>query len=158
MLIYVYLIKDLCDLSSFVDEERFPIRAHILLPVHAFFAPDAIAFDDRLVGVGNQIELKTVLGTKLLMSLLVIDRNAEQLDILFFEFVVRITERARFLRSARCVVFRVEEKYDALAFEIRKLHRISVLIFRSKIWSFIAFFEHNPPGTVRLIVCDCSMT
>jgi len=52
------------------------------------------------------------------MGLFVIDGNAEQLDVLFFEFVVRITERTCFLRSARCVVFRVEEKHDALSFEV----------------------------------------
>ena len=52
------------------------------------------------------------------MSFLIVNGNAEQLDIFLFEFVVRITERARFLRSAGCVVLRIEEKDDALAFEI----------------------------------------
>jgi hypothetical protein len=52
------------------------------------------------------------------MSLLIIDRNTEQLYVLFLKFVVRITERACFLRSARGVVFRVEEKNDALSFKI----------------------------------------
>ncbi len=52
------------------------------------------------------------------MSFLIIDRDAKQLDILFFKFVVRITERTCFLRSARCVVFRIEKENDTLSFEI----------------------------------------
>ncbi len=62
------------------------------------------------------------------MRLFIVYRNAEQLDVLLFEFVVRITERTCFLRSARCVVFRVEEKHDALSFEIGQLYRIAVLV------------------------------
>ena len=53
------------------------------------------------------------------MGLFVIDRDTEQLYVLFVEFVVRITERACFKRSTRCVVFRVKEQDDALTFEAR---------------------------------------
>ena len=84
------------------------------------------------------------------MSLLIIDRNAEKLDVLFFEFVVRITERARFLRSARCVVFWVKEQDHALTFIIRKFYRIAVVVFRFKVWGLVAFFEHKPPRSVGL--------
>jgi len=86
------------------------------------------------------------------MSLFVINRNAKQLDIFLFEFVVRITERTCFLRSARCVVFRIEEKNDTLTFEIGKLNGIAVLILRFEIRRLIAFFEHKPPLRVRLVV------
>ncbi len=63
------------------------------------------------------------------MSFLIVNGDAKQLDILLYEFVVRITERACFLRSARCVVLRIKEKDDALAFVIGQLDRIPVLIF-----------------------------
>src|SRR4029450_7951082 len=56
MLFDIYLIKYLCDLSIFVDQKRLAIGAHVLLSVHAFLATDAVAFDDRLVGVGQQVE------------------------------------------------------------------------------------------------------
>ena len=52
------------------------------------------------------------------MCVLVIDRNTQELDILLLEFVVRITERACFLRSARCVVFWIKEQNNALALEV----------------------------------------
>ena len=81
------------------------------------------------------------------MGLFIVDGNTEQLNVLFFEFVVRITERTCFLRSARCVVFRIEEQNNPLAFEVGKLDRITILILRTETRCLIAFFEHKPPGS-----------
>lgn len=79
------------------------------------------------------------------MGLFVVDGYPQQLDILTFEFAVRITERACFLRSAGCIVFRIEEKYDALSREVGQANRIAVLVLRLKVWCLFAFFEHKPP-------------
>ena len=150
MLLDIYLIEYLSDFSILVDKERLPGRSHVLLPVHAFFAPNAILLNDRLVGIRKQVELKSVLRSEFLVSLLVVDGDAQQLDVLIFKFVVRITERACFLRSTRCVVFRIEEKYYALAFEVGQFNGIAVLILRFEIRSFVTFFEHKPPMNVGL--------
>ena len=83
------------------------------------------------------------------MGLFIVDGNTEQLNILFLEFVVRITERTCFLRSARCIVFRIEEQHDALPLKIGKLDWVAVLIFRVKVRCLVAFFEHKPPINVR---------
>ena len=75
------------------------------------------------------------------MSLFVINRNAKQLDIFLFEFVVRITERTCFLRSARCVVFRIEEKNDTLTFEIGKLDLLACVVQNGKVRRLLPDFE-----------------
>src|SRR5688572_1993771 len=143
VLLNIYLIKDLRDLSILIDQKRFSSGAHVRLSVHTFLAPDTVALDYRFIGVGKQVELKAVLRAELLMSFLIVNGDAEQLDILFVEFVVRITERTCFLGSARCVVFRIKEQDDALALEVGKFYRVAVLIFRFKVWCLIAFFEHK---------------
>ena len=121
MLFDIYLIKDLRDLSILVDEKCLAIDPHVFLSVHALLDPHAVFFDDVFLGIRDKVELKSVLRPKFLMRLFVIDRNAKELDILFIEFVVRITERTCFFGSARGVVFRVEEQDDTLTFEVRKL-------------------------------------
>ena len=109
MLFDIHLIKYLRDLSILVDQKRRAVYAHVLFAVHAFFGPDAVFLDDIFVRVGDQVELESILRPELLMRLFVIDRDAKELNILLIEFVVRITERACFLGSARGVVFRIEE-------------------------------------------------
>ena len=96
-----------------------------------------------MVGIGDKVKLKAVLRSEFLMRLLVIDRNAEQLNVLFIKFVVRIPERARFLGSARGVVFWVKEQHDALAFQVRELDRVAVVVSGRKVRCLIAFFEHK---------------
>ncbi len=91
------------------------------------------------------------------MGLLIVDRYAKKLDILFLEFVVRITERTCFLGSARSIVFRIEEKHDALSFEIGELDGLAILILRFEVRCFVAFFEHKPPERVGFVVGDCSI-
>ena len=118
MTLDIYLVEDLRDLAFFIDQERRPINAHVLFPVHGFLGPDSVGLNDFLLCVSDQVELEAILRTKLLMCFLTVDRNAQQLDLLLIEFVVRITERACFERSARCVVFRVKEKNDALTFVV----------------------------------------
>ena len=109
MLFDIHLIKYLRDLSILVDQKRGAVYAHVFLAVHTLLRPDAVFLDDIFVRVGDQVELESVLRPEFLMRLFVIDRDAKELDILLIEFVVRITERACFLGSARGVVFRIEE-------------------------------------------------
>jgi hypothetical protein len=119
VLLDIYLVEDLRDLSFFIDQKCLSIYAHVLFAIHGFLGPDPVLFNDVFIGIGHEIELQPVLRAEFLMSLFVIDRDAEELDVLFVEFVVRITERARFERSTRCVVFRVKEQDHPLAFEVR---------------------------------------
>ena len=136
---HIHLVEDLHDLAVLIYQECRTVYSHVLLTVHALFGPNAVSLDDLFIGIGHEIEPESVLRAELLVRLFAVGRDAEKLDVLFFEFVVRITERARFLRSARGVVFRVEEQDDALSLEIRELNRIAVLVAGGKIWCFIAF-------------------
>jgi hypothetical protein len=52
------------------------------------------------------------------MRLFIVSRNADHLDIFLIKFVARITERTRFFGSARCVVFWIEPKHNALAAKV----------------------------------------
>lgn len=85
------------------------------------------------------------------MCLFVVDGNPKKLDILFLEFVVRITERACFLGSARCVVFRVKEQNDPLTLEIGQRNGIAVMVLRFEVRCLVSFFEHKPPLNIRSI-------
>ena len=145
MLFDIHLIKNLCDLSILVDQKRLPVGAHVLLSVHALLDPDPVFIDDLLVVVSDKIELQSVLRSEFLMRLYVIDRDAKELDIVLIEFVVRITERACFLGSARGVVFRIKEQDDTLSLEVGELYRIAVLVFRFEVRRFVTCFEHKPP-------------
>ena len=142
MFLDINFVEYLRDLAFLVDQECRPLNAHILFPVHGFFLPDAVFLHDVFFGVGEQIEGQIVFRPKFLMRFFAVGRYAEQLDFLFVEDVVRITERANLERSAGSVVFRVEKQHDTLPLEIRKLHRVSVLIFAFEIRCLIAFFEH----------------
>ena len=119
MLVYIHLIKNFGDLAILVDQECLSSDAHVLLPVHRLLAPNAVRFNDAMIGVCDQVHRQIVFRSELLVRLFVIGRDAKQLDVLFFEVVVRITERACFLGSARGVVFRIKEQDHALTFEVR---------------------------------------
>jgi len=118
MLFNINLVEDLHDRAVLIDQESLPVNARVLLAVHRFFDPDTVFLHDFLVGVGDQVELKSIFRSKLLMGLLAVGRNSQKLYILFFKCVVRITERACFLGSARGVVFGVEKQHGALSSEI----------------------------------------
>lgn len=147
----VYLIEDLGDLPVFIDEERLSSGSHVLLPVHALFTPDAVVANDLLIGIGDQRVGKTEFRDELLMRLFVVNRNSDHPNVLCLVFVVRVTERARFLRSARRIVLRIEPQDHPLAFQVGKPDGVAVLVFRGKIRCLIAFFQHN----CRMIVKSC---
>ena len=143
MICDVHFVEDLRDLAFFVDQERGALDAHVLFTVHRLLFPNAVFLHDVLFRIGKQVEGKIVFRPEFLMRLFTVGGNAEQLYILFVEGVVRVPERACFERSARCVVFRIEKQHNSLAFEVRKLYRIPVLIFGRKCGCLIAFFEHR---------------
>ena len=142
MLFDINFVEDLHDRAFFVDQEGGPLDPHVLFAVHRFFNPDTVFLHNFFFGISQQIERKVVFRSKLLMGSFAVGRNAEQLDFLLVESVVRVTERTSLERSARRVVFRVEKQHNALALKIRKLYGISVLIFAFEIGCLIAFFEH----------------
>ena len=139
----VHLIEDLHDLAFSVDQKRRSLDAHVLFTVHRFFHPDAVFLHDVLFSVGQKVESKVVFRPEFLMRLFAVGGNAEQLDILFVEDVVRVTERTNLERSARRVVFRVEKQHDTPALKIGKLYRISILVLAFEMGCLIAFFEHS---------------
>jgi hypothetical protein len=62
------------------------------------------------------------------MRLFVINRYADNLNVFLIKDVARITERTRFLGSARRVVFGVKPKHDTFAAKVFELNRVAVLI------------------------------
>lgn len=140
MICYVDLIKYLYYFSIFIDKKGLSHSAHVLFTVHALFDPDAVCLDDLFLGVGYQSIGEIEFRDKFQVRLFVVDRNAQYLDVLFAVFVVRITERTCFFRSARCVVFRVEPKHDTLALEILKIYEVAILIVCREVRSLVTFF------------------
>ncbi len=118
MCLDINLVKDLRDLSAFIDQKRRALYAHILFAVHAFFDPNAVFLHNDFIGVGDERKRQIVFRDKLLMRLFAVGRNADHLNILFIKFVARIPERTCFLRSARRVIFRIEEQNQAFAIKI----------------------------------------
>src|SRR5689334_10092915 len=79
----VHLIKYLRYFSILIDQKRLSVDAHVFLSIHAFFNPDSVFLDDGFVGVRDEIHRQTVFRSKLLMSFLIVNRDAEELYILF---------------------------------------------------------------------------
>ena len=127
-------------LAIFVDQESLSIRPHVLFPVHAFFGPNTVLFNDVFVGIGYKLIRQVELRNKFLMRLFVIGRNSDHNYVFLIKYVARITERTCFFGSARRVVFGIKPEYDAFTSKVVKADRISVLIFCREIWCFIAFF------------------
>ncbi len=139
----IHFIKNLNDHAIPIDQKRLSVGTHVLFAVHTLFDPDTVRLNNFLIGIGDQCQRQIIFRNKLLMRFLIVYRNAEYLNVLGSKIVVRITERACFLRSARCVVFWIEPEHDPLAFEIGKPDRVSVLNLCIKIGCLVAFFEHN---------------
>ncbi len=156
MICHIDLVKNVDDLAVAIDQERGSVDAHVFLAVHAFFRPDTILLDHVLFGVGNELVRQVELGDKLLVRLLAIGRNSENHNVLVVKFVARITERTRFLGSARCVVFGIKPKHDTFAAVIRELDRITILIagleFRCLVANFYHIFAKTPVNSTFWIV------
>lgn len=112
------LVEDLDYPALLVDEECLAVGAHIFLAVHRFLDPYAVFLDHLLVRIGDQRIWQVEFGDELLVRLLVIDRDADDLNILLVKLVARIPERTRFERSARRVVLRIEPENDTFAGKI----------------------------------------
>lgn len=145
MIIDVHFVEDMHDLAAFIDQKSLAGDSHVGFAHEFLFAVNAEQIADNMLGIGNERRRQPVLCDEFLMFLVVVERYADRRNILFRKGVVCITKRTCFLRSARCQIFRVKEKRDALSAKPGHRHLISIFIFRRKIRRVVSDFQHSPP-------------
>lgn len=91
-----------------------------------------------MIGIRQQREGQIKFRNKLLMRSLSIRTDADDFDVALLCFGMRVAEPARFFRSARRIVFRIEKQHDFFALEIRELHRLAARIGQAEGGRFIA--------------------
>src|SRR5581483_9500191 len=91
--------------TFFIDEEGFAVDPHELSAIHVALFPDAVELGNPGVGIGQQWKGQTVFLGKLPVRCQIIGADAKYDHAALLHFMVGITERARFRRTAGRVVF-----------------------------------------------------
>lgn len=87
----------------------------------------AVGRGDFIVGVGEQLEVETFLGTKLSVSAFVLDADTEDDGVFLFILSEVALEIVRFDGAAAGEILGVEIKHDPFAAKIAKTERFSIL-------------------------------
>src|SRR5688572_26303732 len=69
VIFWFYLFKDFFDLAFLIDQKSGSVNAHVRSSHKLLLSPNAVAFGDRMIGVGQQGERKFVFGLELLVRL-----------------------------------------------------------------------------------------
>lgn len=135
------LAKDVRDAALLVNHEGRTQHAVYRFAVHHLFAPRAVLFHHRVIGVRQQRKGQVVFLAEFLMRRLSVGADAEDDDVAFGGFGICVAEPARFFRSARRVVSRVKVQHDFVAFEIGQFDGLARRIFQVEGRRFAADFE-----------------
>ena len=103
----------------------------------------AVGDADLLVGVAQEREVEVVLLGELLVRLERVEADAVDLNVVLAELLGSITEPLSFDRSTRGIGHRVEPQQNALAAQVRQLHRLAVVRAAGEVGRLIAFLEHE---------------
>src|SRR5688572_6434404 len=116
------------DDSAFVDQERASHDPHVLATVVLLFGPHTVSARERLFGVGEQRERKSILSGEAGMARFRVRAHADDLHALLTEAAQRIAKAARFARTSARVVLWIEIEHVGLAGERARAHDPSGLI------------------------------
>jgi len=94
------------------------------------------------VRISQERKIQIILGNELLMALWRVKTHADNFDVILLEIRDAIAKTARFFRTTRRIVLRIEiEQHDLLADFIRQFPGLSVLVFTLDEWRFVADFR-----------------
>src|SRR5205085_123206 len=116
--------------------------AHVFLPIHAFFHPDAVVVNDFLFRIGKKREGQLILGDELLVARRRVDAYPENLRATV-EFAPSITQPAGLRGTSRRGIFRIKIEDDRPAAELRQPNESPGSIFSAdcgggEVWRRIA--------------------
>ena len=91
--------------------------AHVFFAIHAFFFPNAIAFQHRALLIGGQHDGKRMLGCEFIVALDRIGGDADHNSVGCFELRTQRAEIDGLHGAARSVILGIEIKDDCLVAE-----------------------------------------
>ena len=112
MAIDLHFREDARDAAFFVDQESCPFDTHVVDAVQLLLLPDTVGVGDGVAFVDEKVVRQRVFLTKLLVRLRTVGAYTEDYCVELPEPGKGVAEIARLTRSARGVVFRIEEEND----------------------------------------------
>src|SRR5713226_9570276 len=100
MFLRLHFGPDLFDFSFRTNEERHPMRSHVLAAHETFLTPHAVSLHDFLVLIRQQSKWQPVLFDEFRMGFDRINAHAEDHSAFGFESSELIAKGAGFLRAA----------------------------------------------------------
>ena len=108
-------VPALHDLAVGTDQICRARHAHVLLAVHGFLLPHAVLLHHRVIRIGEQRELESVLLREPRLALRVEHADAEHRRLALLELRQVVLEGARLLGAAGRVVLGIEVEHHRLA-------------------------------------------
>src|SRR5450759_2965456 len=108
MLFWLHLVPNFTHDAVFINQEGFPVDAHILLAIHALLAIDTIELRDSRISIGEQWKRQAVLVSKFLMRTNIIGAHAQYYDTPFLHELIGIAKIACLLCTAWRIIFGIE--------------------------------------------------
>jgi SAM-dependent methyltransferase len=126
-----------------VDEKRRTLYAFGDLAVHVFFDDHAERVAKLRIDVRKELERNVVLRFEFLMRGDRVAADADNLDAFALEARVCVAELRRFVRSTRCVVFRIKPQNQRLIEKIAAVHRLARIVEHRNARHLRAYVEHT---------------
>ena len=114
--------EDARDAAFFVDQKGRSLDTHVVHAVELFLLPDAISVGDRVTFIDEKVVRQRVFLTKLPVRLRAVGTDSKDCCVELPEPGKGVAEIARLTRSARGVVFRIEEENNLAPAQRRERH------------------------------------
>ena len=143
MIFYFYVVPDLFDFAFGADQEGAADDTLVRVTHEFLHAPHAIGFDHFVFGIAQQGEIEFLLRPEFREGFFWIGACSQDEHADFVEILLCVTKLGRFGRSTGCVGFGKEEKHNAPPAEICEGQRRAFVGLQSKVWCFVANFQHR---------------
>ena len=122
MAINLHFREDACDAAILVDQESRSLDSHVIHAVKLLFLPHAVCVGDCVAYIDEKVVRQSVFLTKLLVRLRTVRADTKNCCVELPEPGKSVAKIARLTRSARGVVFRIEEENDLPSAKRRERH------------------------------------
>jgi hypothetical protein len=136
------LVKYLRNAAFLVDYYCRSLNAQVFHTIQGLLFPDVVSVGELVAFIYEQPVRQLVFLLEFLMGLHAVGTDSHHHCIHFPEPGKSVAKIARFTRSARGVVFRVEKENNVASVQRAQSYRASVIRLKRKVRSDIAFVDH----------------
>ena len=131
-------------------------HSDLFYPVHHFFSPGSVFLHDLFLRIAEKGEGEFKFIGESAVRFRSVRRDADDDRIEFVQLLLEVTEAARFLRSARRVVFGIEPENEVFSFEVLERHSVAVRVGQGESGRLFAFryFCHRDRSSLLRTVRD----